>query len=160
MMQWTVLQHLEAGAYIAIMLAVLGVPQLLSSYFDIRARRADRREDRAEAEAREAAREERHRQDDERHRQDDERRHQDDERRHQDGERRHQDGERRHREQREDDERRHREMMTILAAAVANGRNRDADQSELIRTLQQAIEDLRAENARLKNGRSNGDGQK
>ena len=146
MMQWTVLQHLEAGAYIAIMLAVLGVPQLLSSYFDIRTRRADRREDRAEAEAREAAREERHRQDDERRRQDDERRRQDDEHR--------------HREQREDDERRHREMMTILAAAVANGRNHGADQSEIIRTLQQVIEDLRTENARLRNGRSNGDGQK
>ena len=139
MMQWTVLQHLEAGAYIAIMLAVLGVPQLLSSYFDIRTRRADRREDRAEAEAREAAREERHRQDDERHRQDDERRHQ---------------------EQREADERRHQEMMLMLAGVLRNGRNHDPDQSELIRALQQVIEDLRAENARIRNGRSNGDGQK
>ncbi len=139
MMQWTVLQHLEAGAYIAIMLAVLGVPQLLSSYFDIRTRRADRREDRAEAEAREAAREERHRQDDERRRQDDERRHQ---------------------EQREAGERRHQEMMLMLAGVLRNGRNHDPDQSELIRALQQVIEDLRAENARIRNGRSNGDGQK
>ena len=32
MEQWGTLQYLQAGAYIAIMLAVLGVPQMLSSY--------------------------------------------------------------------------------------------------------------------------------
>ena len=41
-----VLKYLEAAAYIAIVLAVIGVPQMLSSYFDIR----DRRQARAEAE--------------------------------------------------------------------------------------------------------------
>ena len=40
--QWTVLTYLQAGAYIAIMLAVLGVPQMLSGYFDIRERRKER----------------------------------------------------------------------------------------------------------------------
>ncbi|MYC33155.1 MAG: hypothetical protein F4X64_08270 [Chloroflexi bacterium] len=40
------LQYLEGAAYIAIVLAVLGVPQLLTHYFD----RRDRRRDRAEAE--------------------------------------------------------------------------------------------------------------
>jgi hypothetical protein len=111
MMQWTVLQYLEAGAYVAIMVAVIGVPQMLSSYFDLRSRReADAR---AEASA---------------------------ERRHQDAERRHQ------------------EMMAMLAGVLANGRSNGPDQSELIRTLQQVIEDLRAENARLRNQRSNGSG--
>jgi hypothetical protein len=104
MMQWTVLQYLEAGAYVAIMVAVIGVPQMLSSYFDLRSRReADAR---AEASA----------------------------------------------------ERRHQEMMAMLAGVLANGRSNGPDQSELIRTLQQVIEDLRAENARLRNQRSNGSG--
>ena len=50
-----VVKYLEAAAYIAIVLAVLGVPQMLSSYFDIR----DRRGAREEAErARQAEREE------------------------------------------------------------------------------------------------------
>jgi hypothetical protein len=51
-------------------------------------------------------------------------------------------------------------MMLMLAGVLRNGRNHDPDQSELIRALQQVIEDLRAENARIRNGRSNGDGQK
>ena len=44
------LQYLEGAAYIAIVLAVFGVPQLLTYYLDRRDRRRDRREDRAEAE--------------------------------------------------------------------------------------------------------------
>ena len=44
------LQYLEGAAYIAIVLAVLGVPQLLTYYFDQRDRRRARAEDRAEAE--------------------------------------------------------------------------------------------------------------
>ena len=40
------LQYLQGAAYIAIVLAVLGVPQLLTYYFD----RRDRRRDRVEAE--------------------------------------------------------------------------------------------------------------
>ena len=45
-----IMMYLEAGAYIAIMLAVIGVPQMLSSYFDIRDRRRERNELRAENE--------------------------------------------------------------------------------------------------------------
>lgn len=44
------LQYLEGAAYIAIVLAVFGVPQLLTYYLDRRGRRRDRREDRAESE--------------------------------------------------------------------------------------------------------------
>ena len=44
------LQYLEGAAYIAIVLAVLGVPQLLTYYFDQRERRRTRAEERAEAE--------------------------------------------------------------------------------------------------------------
>lgn len=46
----TALQYLEGAAYIAIVLAVFGVPQLLTYYLDRRDRRRDRREERAEAE--------------------------------------------------------------------------------------------------------------
>ncbi len=53
----TALQYLEGAAYIAIVLAVFGVPQLLTYYLDRRDRRRERREDRAEAER--ARREER-----------------------------------------------------------------------------------------------------
>ena len=42
------LQYLEGAAYIAIVLAVLGVPQLLTYYLDQRNRRNERREDLAE----------------------------------------------------------------------------------------------------------------
>ena len=44
------LQYLEGAAYIAIVLAVFGVPQLLTYYLDRRDRRRDHREERAEAE--------------------------------------------------------------------------------------------------------------
>lgn len=46
----TALQYLEGAAYIAIVLAVFGVPQLLTYYLDRRDRRRDRQEERAEAE--------------------------------------------------------------------------------------------------------------
>ena len=46
------LQYLEGAAYIAIVLAVFGVPQLLTYYLDRRDRRRDRQEERAEAERR------------------------------------------------------------------------------------------------------------
>lgn len=50
------LQYLEGAAYIAIVLAVLGVPQLLTHYFDRRDRRRDRAEtERIRREEREAA---------------------------------------------------------------------------------------------------------
>ena len=50
--QWTLLTYLEAGAYIGIMLAVLGVPQMLYGYFDIRERRRERAEQEASAQRR------------------------------------------------------------------------------------------------------------
>ena len=100
---WVV--YLSAGAYIAIMLAVLGVPQLISSYFDLRARRLDRLENEANAERRhqenlaaEARREER----------------QEERRR----EEQRVEGEHRREERRQESEiaeRRHTEMMTLLA---------------------------------------------
>ncbi len=46
------LQYLEGAAYIAIVLAVFGVPQLLTYYLDRRDRRRERREERADAERR------------------------------------------------------------------------------------------------------------
>ena len=114
--------YLSAGAYVAIMLAVLGVPQLLSSYFDVKARRLERQESEANTERRHqellAAQARRDKREDERHRQDEERRHQ--------------------------------ELMAMLAAALGNGRGQGNGQGELIRTLQQTIDDLRAENERLR----------
>ena len=46
------LQYLEGAAYIAIVLAVLGVPQLLTYFFDQRDRRRTQAEERADAERR------------------------------------------------------------------------------------------------------------
>ena len=139
MEQWTILGILQAGGFIAIMLAVLGVPQMLSSYFDLRARRLDRLENEANAERRhremlEEGREERRREE--------ERHHQEEERRRQDAELA---------------ERRHQELMALLVAAMSNGRNQNDSQNELIRTLQQTVADLQAENARLRRQKGNGD---
>ena len=68
--------------------------------------------------------------------------------------------ERRREERRQDteaSERRHREMMALLAAVLSNGRGQGNDgQGELIRTLQQTIEELRAENERLRKQNGNG----
>ena len=54
-------------------------------------------------------------------------------------------------------EQRHQEMMALIVA-LHNGRNRDDDQgqNELIRILQQAVADLQAENARLRQQNGNG----
>lgn len=140
---WVV--YLSAGAYIAIMLAVLGVPQLISSYFDLRARRLDRLENEANAERRhqenlaaEARREER----------------QEERRR----EEQRVEEEHRREERRQDSEiaeRRHTEMMTLLAAVLNNGGSNGNGQNEIIRTLQQTIDDLRAENDRLRQQNGN-----
>ena len=51
-----ILPYLEGAAYIAIVIAVLGVPQLLSSYFDIRERRRNREEERRADELRHSER--------------------------------------------------------------------------------------------------------
>ncbi len=141
--------YLSAGAYIAIMLAVLGVPQLLSSYFDLRARRIERAENEANTERRHQERllEERRRED----RQEELRREE-----RQEELRREERQEELRRQDAEASERRHQELMTTLIAALSNGRNQDNGQSELIRSLQQTIETLEAENNRLR--RENGDG--
>ena len=111
------------------MLAVLGVPQLLSSYFDLRARRLDRLENEANVERR--------------HREMlDERR---EERRHEE-ERRRQDAELA--------ERRHLELIATILGSTGN-RDRDGAQSELIRSLQQTVANLEAENARLRQQNGN-----
>jgi hypothetical protein len=47
-------------------------------------------------------------------------------------------------------------MMTLLVATINNGNNQGNGQVELIRTLQQTIEDLRAENAQLRQQNGNG----
>ena len=117
--------YLSAGAYIAIMIAVLGVPQLLSSYFDLRARRQ-------QEERQEERRQEERRQDEERRR---EERRLEEERRRQDT---------------AAAERRHQELLAALIAAISNSNNQGNGQDEFIRTLQQTIEDLRAENDRLR----------
>ena len=121
--------YLSAGAYIAIMLAVLGVPQLISSYFDLRARRLDRLENEANAERRhqeslaaEARREER--QEERRRRLEDERRQ----------EERRQEEERR-RQESEMAERRHQEMMTLLMAVRKQQRQSRQRPGELIRAM-------------------------
>ena len=172
MSEWTLLETLEAGAYIAIMLAVAGVPQMLSSYFDIRARRHDQAVAEINAERRhreERAAEERHHQEAEsRRREEAERRREDDERRYraerEETERRREDDERRHRAEREEserqrreDDRRHQEMMLLLAAAIGNGNGNGCNhqgQDDVLRTMQGVIDDLRAENARLRDERS------
>ncbi len=102
---------------------------MLSSYFDLRARRQQ-----------EERRQEEHRQDEERHRQNEERHRQDEERR------------------RQDEERRHRELMALLIASLNNGGNqgRGQSQSELIQSLQRTIETLEAENAKLRQENGNG----
>ena len=105
---------------------------MLSSYFDLRAcRQAEERQE-------ERRREER-RQDEERRR---EERRQDEERRRQDA---------------EATERRHHELMALMVAALSSDRNQGNGQSELIRNLQQTIEELRAENDGLRRQNGNGD---
>ena len=134
----TTLQYLAGAAYIAIVLAVFGVPQLLTYYLD----RRDHRRDRAEAErlrredlttAERIRREEREA------------------------------AEQARREEREAAERRHQEMMTALTGTITalaailerNGHGAPADQSAAIEQLQRRIAELEAENAQLRNG--NGD---
>ena len=142
--------YLSAGAYIAIMLAVLGVPQLLSSYFDLRARRLDRLENEANAERRHQenlAAEERREE-----RREEERR----EERRRAEEQRRRDEELRRQEMRSM-EQRHQELMVAVVAAVSRENGHSNGRSELIQTLQQTIEDLRGENEQLRRERDNGD---
>ena len=131
------LMYMQAGAYAAIMFAVLGVPQVLSGYFDNRSRRRDHLESESSAERRhremlEERREER-RQEDERRRQEFEL-------------------------QRQDSERRHQEMMALIIN-MGNGSSRRGEppDSETIRAMQETIDALESENARLR-GQNGGNG--
>ena len=134
--------YLSAGAYIAIMIAVLGVPQMLSSYFDVKARRLERQENEANTERRHqeslAAQIRRDEREEERRRE--ERRTEEERRRH------------------ESDmaERRHQELMALLIAALGNRNGPDNGQSETVQSLQRTIDDLRAENERLRQRNGNG----
>ncbi len=107
---------------------------MLSSYFDLKARRLERQENEANTERRHqellAAQAWRDEREEDRRRQDERRR--------------------------QDDERRHQELMAMLAAVLSNGRSPDNGRSELIQTLQQTIEELRAENERLRQQNGNG----
>ena len=162
------LQYLEGAAYIAIVLAVLGVPQLLTYYLDQRNRRNERREDQAEAERirqEERAETERVRQETlaeaervrreslveaERVRQEslaEAERIRREERA---------DAERVRREERVESERRHQEMMTALIAIVERNGHAPPEQTAVIRELRQRINRLEAENARLRASNGNG----
>ena len=136
------LQYLEGAAYIAIVLAVLGVPQLLTYYLDQRNQRRERSEDRAEAEQLRLA----ERTEAERVRQE-----------------AWAEAERIRQEDRAEAERRHHEMMTALTGTITaltalierNG-NGSSEQSGVIRQLQRRIDELESENDRLRNGNGNG----
>ena len=153
MIELVTTNYLQPGAYIAIMLAVLGVPQVLSGYFDRRESRLNRQEAEANAERRhqerldiEARREERRLEGEERR----------EERRREERAEREERREERRRQDAETSERRHQEMMTALIAAIRNGRSHENGQSETIRRLQETVENLEAENARLRQQNGNG----
>lgn len=137
--------YLSAGAYIAIMIAVLGVPQMLSSYFDLKARRLERQENEANTERRHqemlAAQARREEWEEERRRNEEERRRQEEELR---------------RQEMANFDRRHQELMAMLIAVIGNSNNQSNGQNELIRSLERTIEELRAENERLRKQNGNG----
>ena len=156
------LMYMQAGAYAAIMFAVLGVPQVLSGYFDNRSRRRDHLESESSAERRhremleerrEERREDRRREEEERRREEDERR-REEERRRQEDERRRQEFEL----QRQDSERRHQELVALIIN-MGNGSSRRGEppDSETIRAMQETIDSLESENARLR-GQNGGNG--
>ena len=125
------LQYLEGAAYIAVVLAVLGAPQLLTYYFDQRDRRRAGAEDRAEAERvrrEERAAAEQVRRDE------------------------HAAAEQVRREERAESERRHQEMMTALIALLERNGLGSPNQSELIEQLRHRIAELEAEVTLLRNG--------
>ena len=119
------------------MFAVLGVPQVLSGYFDNRSRRRDHLESESSAERR-------HREMLEERR---EKRRQEDERRRLEFEL-----------QRQDSERRHQELVALIIN-MGNGSSRRGEppDSETIRAMQETIDALESENARLR-GQNGGNG--
>ena len=125
-----ILLYLQAGAYIAIMLAVLGVPQMLTYYLERRdRRRREQGESRAEA--------------DHRHqesRAEAERRYQE----------RRAESERRHQETIA--------IISGLIAALAGDRQPAPDHSQAIANLQQAVTELTSQVAQLSERIQNGNG--
>ena len=170
------LMYMQAGAYAAIMFAVLGVPQVLSGYFDNRSRRRDHLESESSAERRhremleerrEERREDRRREEEERRREEEQRRREEEQRRReeerrlQEDDRRRQEDERRRQEfelQRQDSERRHQELVALMIN-MGNGSSRRGGppDSETIRAMQETIDALESENARLR-GQNGGNG--
>ena len=144
------LQYLEGAAYIAIVLAVMGVPHMLTYYFERRERAADRAV--AERQRLEDLADRRRRDDEAEHR----RREDEADRR-----RREDEAERRRQDERAEADRRHLEMMTALVAiAERNGHTPAApatDASILIAQMQQRIADLENNFEELQNQR-NGNG--
>ncbi len=146
-----ILLYLQAGAYIAIMLAVLGVPQMLTYYLERRDRRRDQGENRAEADRRYQE-----------SRTEEERRHREsraeEERRHRESRA---EEERRHRESLAESERRHQETIAIISgliAALAGDRQPAPDHSQAIANLQQAVTELTGQVAQLNERIQNGNG--
>ena len=137
------------------MLAVLGVPQLLSSYFDIRERRREREAADRRWEQEQQRREETER----REREEAERRREETQRRREEAQQRREESEQRREESRQRQEERHQEMMTLLAVLVSNtaGQNQGQELGEVVRAQQQIIERLSEENERLR-GEKNGEG--
>ena len=151
------LQYLEGGAYIAIIIAVIGVPQLLTYFLDRRDRQRDRRERYQERQTRRE--EERTRREEERARYEQERARQKEERaRHeQDRDMARQEAERRRYEERAEADRRHQETLTAMTALIAavvksaNGNGHSSGETaDTIAQLLQRVRDLEAENARLR----------
>ncbi len=138
-----ILPYLEGAAYIAIVIAVLGVPQLLSSYFDIRERRRNREEDLRNGEEQRRNRDEERRADELRRSE-----------RQLEAERiRLQEraaSERQRMEERAEAERRHQETMTALMGIIATRTNggRGAGESQN-GTMQQILRRLAAIEAAL-----------
>ncbi len=161
--------YVPAGICVAIKFVVRGAAQVLSGYFDNRSRRRDHLESESSAERRhremlEERREERRedrRREEEQRRQEEERRRREEERRLQEDDWRRQEDERRRLEfelQRQDSERRHQEMMALIIN-MGNGSSRRGEppDSETIRAMQETIDSLESENARLR-GQNGGNG--
>ncbi len=153
--EWITIKYLQPGAYIGIMLAVLGVPQLLSGIFDVRARRLDRQDNESSAERRHQENLEQRR---EELRLQEEQRREELRRQEERQEERRREERAREEERRLEEARRHQEIMAVLIAALNHGRNQVdvQDQSEAISALQQTVADLEAEIAGLRHQNGNG----
>ena len=147
------LQYLEGAAYIAIVLAVLGVPQMLTYYFERRDRRRERDDDQAKAERQrvsDRAEAERQRAADQAEAERQRAADQAEAERQRAAERA--EAERVRREERTAAERRHLEMMTALVALTDRNGHATPDPSGLIAQMQQRITDLESYVQEQRNG--------